>query len=59
MNPASRALVSGLSQTRLRGTALGAYHTTVGVAALPASLIAGLLWDFYGAPAPFLFGGGE
>jgi MFS family permease len=57
VNPASRALVSSLSRARSRGTALGAYHTTVGLAALPASLIAGVLWDRYGAAAPFLFGG--
>jgi hypothetical protein len=28
-----------------------------GVMALPASLLAGLLWDWYGPPAPFLFDG--
>jgi hypothetical protein len=29
----------------------------LGVAAFPASLIAGILWDGYGPAAPFLFGG--
>jgi MFS family permease len=57
VNPASRALVAGLSSARSRGTALGAYHTSVGVAALPASLFAGLLWDNYGVRAPFLIAG--
>ena len=57
VNPASRALVAGLSETRSRGTALGAYHTSVGIAALPASLLAGILWDTYGAHVPFLIAG--
>jgi len=57
VNPASRALVAGLSEIRSRGTALGAYHTSIGLAALPASLAAGILWDKYGAQAPFLLAG--
>lgn len=57
VNPASRALVAGLSKSRSRATALGIYHTSVGIAALPASLVAGMLWDKYGAAVPFLFGG--
>ena len=57
VNPASRALVAGLSETRSRGTTLGIYHTSVGLAALPASLVAGILWDKYGAPTPFLIAG--
>jgi MFS family permease len=57
VNPASRALVAGLSETSSRGTALGIYHTSVGLAALPASLVAGILWDSYGAPTPFLTAG--
>ena len=57
VNPASRALVAGLSEARTRATALGVYHASVGLAALPASLIAGVLWDKYGAPAPFLLAG--
>ncbi|MBI4832596.1 MAG: MFS transporter [Candidatus Lindowbacteria bacterium] len=57
VNPASRALVASLSRKRSRATALGVYHTSVGVAALPASLAAGVLWDRYGAAAPFFLGG--
>jgi len=40
-----RALVSDLSSGDLRATALGAFHTTTGLMALPASLIAGFLWQ--------------
>ncbi len=39
-----RAYVSDLSPEKLRATALGTFHTTIGLAALPASLIAGFLW---------------
>jgi len=40
-----RAYVSDLSSEELRGTALGTFHTAMGLAALPASLIAGFLWQ--------------
>jgi len=33
------------------------FNAAIGVAALPASVLAGLLWDWYGPPAPFLAGG--
>jgi MFS family permease len=55
---ASSALVADLVPDRLRGTAYGIFNAALGVAALPASVIAGLLWDWYGPAAPFLFGGG-
>jgi MFS family permease len=59
---AERALVADLVGPERRGTAYGLYNTVVGVVALPASVIAGLLWQGvggwkgFGAPAPFLFG---
>ncbi|RKY40264.1 MAG: MFS transporter [Candidatus Omnitrophota bacterium] len=40
-----RAFVSDLSSEELRATALGTFHTIIGLAALPGSLIAGLLWQ--------------
>jgi len=40
-----RAYVSDLSSEELRATALGTFHTTIGLTALPASLIAGFLWQ--------------
>lgn len=56
-----RAYVSDLAPRDVRGTALGTFHTAVGVAALPAGLIAGSLWDvnmiytfFFGATMSFL-----
>lgn len=52
-----RAYVSDLVGERLRGTAYGLFHTAVGITILPASLIAGWLWQLIGPSAPFLFGG--
>jgi predicted MFS family arabinose efflux permease len=40
----------------LRGTALGVYHTAVGLVMLPGGLIAGLLWDAAGAWGTFGYG---
>ncbi len=53
-----RAFIAEISPAHLKGTMLGMHATVVGVALLPASVIAGLLWDGLGAPAPFLFGSG-
>jgi MFS family permease len=60
----TRALVADLVPEALRGTAYGTYNAVLGVLDLPASLIAGILWQGvgawtgFGAPAPFLFGAG-
>lgn len=51
-----RAYIAEISPTELKGTMLGLHATIVGVALLPASLIAGLLWDNFGARVPFIFG---
>ena len=39
-----------------RGTAYGLYHGVVGLTLLPASLLAGWLWDAVSPAAPFYFG---
>jgi MFS family permease len=54
----TKAMVADLVPAELRGTAYGTYNATMGLLDLPASLIAGLLWQGFGAPAPFLFGAG-
>ena len=51
-----RAFISEISPPQLKGTMLGLHSTVVGVALLPASSIAGILWTVWGAPAPFVFG---
>ena len=52
-----RALVSDLAAANLKATALGTFHTVTGLAALPASLIAGFLWQRFSPAATFAFGG--
>ena len=49
-----RAVVPELVSTEIRGTAFGVLHTAIGIAALPAGLIAGGLWQFLGASSPFI-----
>jgi MFS family permease len=58
----AKALVADLVPDEKRGTAYGLYNAAIGLVALPASLIAGLLWQGlgpwagFGASAPFYFG---
>ena len=52
----AKAMVADLVPAELRGTAYGTYNATLGLIDLPASLIAGLLWQNVGASAPFFFG---
>jgi len=54
----ARAFVADLVPEEKRGTAYGLYHGVVGVALLPASLIAGWLWQAVSPAAPFYFGAG-
>jgi MFS family permease len=51
-----RAFISEISPPEVKGTMLGMHSTIVGIALLPASTIAGILWNTFGAAAPFLFG---
>ena len=52
-----RAFIAEIAPPSLKGTMLGLHSTLAGIALLPASVIAGLLWDGIGAFAPFVFGG--
>lgn len=51
-----KALVADLVEPEKRGTAYGLYNGAVGIFALPASLIAGFLWQYISPSAPFIFG---
>jgi MFS family permease len=51
-----RALVCDLVPEERRGTAFGMYNGIVGITLLPASLIAGWLWQSISPAAPFYFG---
>jgi MFS family permease len=52
-----RAFVSDLASGQLKATALGAFHTTIGLMAFPASMIAGFLWQHFGSSITFIYGG--
>ena len=58
----AKALVADLVRPQQRGAAYGYFNAAIGVTALPASLLAGLLWQGaggwsgWGAPAPFALG---
>ena len=58
----SKAFIADLVPDAVRGTAYGTYNAVLGVLDLPASVIAGVLWQGvggwhgFGAPAPFFFG---
>ena len=60
----TKALVADLVPSHLRGTAYGTYNSVLGLLDLPASLIAGFLWQGVGRwpglgpGAPFVFGAG-
>lgn len=51
-----KALVADLSPPEMKATTLGLHAMLTGIALLPASWIAGWLWQWLGAPAPFYFG---
>lgn len=52
-----KALVADIAPPEQRATLIGLHAMLVGVGLLPASLLAGWLWDLFGSRAPFLFGG--
>ena len=54
---AERANISDYANPRERGTAFGWYHLMVGIAAIPAGLLFGSIWQFQGAPMAFFFAG--
>ncbi|MGB4588934.1 MAG: MFS transporter [Clostridiaceae bacterium] len=51
-----RAFIAEISPKDLKGTMLGLHSTVVGIALLPASTIAGVLWTSFGTKVPFIFG---
>ncbi|MCC6405089.1 MAG: MFS transporter [Candidatus Yanofskybacteria bacterium] len=55
MDATQRAFIADMSPEEIRGTALGTFETLTGLAAIPAGLIAGALWNIDDT-LPFLYG---
>ncbi len=53
LEPAQKTLASELAPTEYRASTLGTFQMFIGLASLPAGLIAGLLWEYVGSWAPF------
>lgn len=51
--PVEKALVADMSLEGKSGAAFGWYHLTLGLTALPASVVFGLFWDQFGMAAAF------
>lgn len=60
----TKALIADLVPAEGRGTAYGLYNAVVGIVLLPASIVAGVIWQGvggwagFGPAAPFYFGAG-
>jgi MFS family permease len=55
LDPVQRTLVCELSPLAYRASCLGGFQMIIGLCALPASLVAGILWESFGTHAPFYF----
>jgi MFS family permease len=55
---AEKAMVADFAPASRRGAAFGWFNAAVGIAALPASVIFGLVWDQWGAETAFAMGAG-
>ncbi len=53
LEPVQKTLVAELTPPDNRASILGGYQMVIGLCALPASLIAGILWDSIGIETPF------
>jgi MFS family permease len=53
---AERAMIADLVRDDARGTAFGWYNLAIGLGALPASILFGMVWDRAGAPIAFAMG---
>lgn len=55
LEPVQRTFVSELSPEKFRASGLGAFQMITGLCTLPASFMAGILWEGIGMTAPFYF----
>jgi MFS family permease len=54
LDPVQKTIAAELAPEHYRASVLGGFQMVVGLAAFPASLIAGLLWDKAGKRVPFV-----
>lgn len=54
--PAEKALVRDLAPEHARGRAYGAYHFVIGIAAVPAGVLTGFVWQRFGAASALTMG---
>ncbi len=55
LEPVQKTLTCELAPSPFRASCLGAFQMIIGLAALPASVVAGFLWEAIGPAAPFAF----
>ncbi|MFQ6070992.1 MAG: MFS transporter [Candidatus Aminicenantales bacterium] len=55
LEPVQRAFVSELAPEKFRASCLGGFQMVIGLCALPANFIAGILWEAFGMLVPFAF----
>jgi len=55
LEPVQKAFVSELAPSEYRSSGLGTFQLVTGLAALPASFLAGILWDSVSIASPFYF----
>ena len=56
--PSEKALIADIVHPEFRGRAYGIYQAAVGLGALPASLLFGILWEKFGSAFAFYSGAG-
>lgn len=55
LEPVQKTFVSELAPSKFRASCLGGFQMVTGLCALPASFVAGILWETVGMSAPFYF----
>lgn len=54
-DPVEKTIITELAPAEYKASVLGGFQMVVGLCSLPASMIAGILWDRVGIAAPFAF----
>jgi MFS family permease len=54
LEPVQRTLVTEICPPQFRASSLGAFQMIIGLCALPASALAGFLWEHLGVAVPFI-----